>query len=154
MYQIFSAMKYCHGNQVVHRDLKPENILLQTSDPDSELVIIDFGTSRVVKDKQKMSKTYGTVFYMPPEVIAGNYDEKCDVWSAGVILYILLCGYVPFGGDTDAEIFDSIINNQLEFFSPEWDNISDDCKDLLLHMLERNTEERYSMEQCFNHPWV
>lgn len=101
MYQIFAAMKYLHSNNIVHRDLKPENILLQTTEPDSELVIIDFGTSRVISDEQKMSKTYGTIFYVAPEVIEGKYDEKCDVWSAGVILFILISGFVPFGGDTD-----------------------------------------------------
>lgn len=71
-----------------------------------------------------MSKTFGTIFYIAPEVLNGDYDAKCDVWSAGVILYILLCGFVPFGGDNDKEIFTAIKSAPLEFFSPDWDHVS------------------------------
>jgi calcium-dependent protein kinase len=101
-----------------------------------------------------MSKTYGTVFYIAPEVLAGQYTAKCDVWSLGVVIYILLCGYVPFGGVTDSEIFESIRLSPLEFFSPSWDAISGSAKDLISNMLNRDVEQRFSMDQCFEHPWI
>jgi calcium-dependent protein kinase len=93
-----------------------------------------------------MTKTYGTVYYIAPEVLLGRYDEKCDVWSVGVIIFILLCGCVPFGGESDEEIFDSIRSAPLKFFSPYWDHISDSVKDLVSHMLDRNPVTRYTME--------
>lgn len=85
-------MKYCHVNHVVHRDLKPENVLFQTPDFDSPIAIIDFGTSRYYSPQEAMEKRVGTLHYLAPEVFQGKYDKKCDVWSCGVMLYIMLCG--------------------------------------------------------------
>jgi calcium-dependent protein kinase len=90
MHQILSTMMYCHSNNIVHRDLKPENILFQRDTPDSPLVIIDFGCSRTIKPHEKMSRKQGTMYYMAPEIFHGQYDKQCDVWSVGVILYIIL----------------------------------------------------------------
>ena len=97
-------MNHCHEAGYAHRDLKPENILYSNESPDSILKIIDFGTSRKFKMKEKMKETCGTPYYIAPEVINGKYNEKCDIWSIGIILYIMLCGYPPFNGVNDFEI--------------------------------------------------
>ena len=87
-----------HKHNIVHRDLKPENLLLDSKEKNASLKVIDFGTSRKFVRNIKMTKLLGTPYYIAPEVLNSNYDEKCDVWSCGVILYILLCGYPPFSG--------------------------------------------------------
>ena len=99
--QILSAVNYCHQRNIVHRDLKPENLLLNRDAEDPKITIIDFGTSGIFDPSQKMQQKYGTPYYIAPEVLNNSYDEKCDLWSIGVILYILLCGYPPFNGAND-----------------------------------------------------
>ena len=98
MKEVLSAVTYCHKYGIVHRDLKPENILYQTKQPDSPLKIIDFGTSKNFEKRDKLTDICGTPYYIAPEVLDGKYNEKCDVWSVGVIMYIMLCGYPPFNG--------------------------------------------------------
>lgn len=104
--QIVQALNYCHGNHVVHRDLKPENFLFVSDADDSDLKIIDFGLSKIMSGGrlERMKTRAGTPYYISPEVLAGNYDVSCDMWSAGCMLYILLCGYPPFYGDNNQEI--------------------------------------------------
>lgn len=104
--QVLSAVVYLHKHDFVHRDLKPENIIFETKDENSPIKVIDFGTSTYFhKGSSKLRKKLGTPYYIAPEVLKRNYDEKCDVWSCGVILYILLCGYPPFNGANDKIIF-------------------------------------------------
>jgi calcium-dependent protein kinase len=108
--QILSAVVYCHENRIVHRDLKPENLLLEynnrTFEEGNIVKVIDFGTSVEHLDpSEKLKARLGTAYYIAPEVLKGEYDEKCDVWSCGVILYIFLCGYPPFNGEDDQLIF-------------------------------------------------
>ena len=93
MQQILSAISYCHDLRIVHRDLKPENLLLENSNPDALLKVIDFGTSSKLRPNRYLKGVIGTVYYMAPEVLTGHYNEKCDVWSCGVIMYILLCTF-------------------------------------------------------------
>ncbi len=104
--QILMALNYCHSNQIVHRDLKPENFLFESKKNDSDLKIIDFGLSKILTTGklQRLNTRAGTPYYISPEVLMGNYDFSCDLWSAGCILYILLCGYPPFYGDNNQEI--------------------------------------------------
>ena len=104
--QIVQALNYCHGNHVVHRDLKPENFLFVSDADNSDLKIIDFGLSKIMSGGrlERMKTRAGTPYYISPEVLAGNYDVSCDMWSAGCMLYILLCGYPPFYGDNNQEI--------------------------------------------------
>jgi calcium-dependent protein kinase len=92
MKQILGAVLYCHENGVVHRDLKPENVLYESSKPGAPLKVVDFGTSRCFDPNKKMTQKIGTPYYIAPEVLDNNYDEKCDIWSCGVIMYILLSG--------------------------------------------------------------
>lgn len=96
---------YCHKLGIVHRDLKPENILFDSKKENSTIKIIDFGASaKLLKQGDKLNKRIGTPFYVAPEVLAANYNEKCDIWSLGVIMYILLCGYPPFFGHSEIEV--------------------------------------------------
>jgi calcium-dependent protein kinase len=115
----------------VHRDLKPENLLFETDDERSMIKVIDFGTSQVYADKKKMHKTYGTPYYIAPEILAGEYDEKCDVWSVGVIMFILLSGRPPFDGDSDEEILGLVSKGLYSLNDQCWNKISDEGIDLL-----------------------
>ena len=131
MRQVLSAVVYCHEHRIVHRDLKPENLLLEFKRPfekGNNLKVIDFGTSIEYNPHQKLRARLGTAYYIAPEVLIGEYDEKCDVWSCGIILYILLCGYPPFNGDNDSQIFEMIKGGKFSFPSPEWDFVSSDAK--------------------------
>jgi calcium-dependent protein kinase len=151
--QMMSAINYCHSNKIVHRDLKPENLLLATQDENSPIKVIDFGMSRIFNNKQAMFDKVGTAYYISPEVLDGFYDEKCDIWSAGVILYILLCGYPPFNGNDDDEIFESIKKRKFVFPEAEWANISKEAKDLINKMLS-DPLTRLTAEQVLVHPWL
>jgi calcium-dependent protein kinase len=153
--QLVSAINYIHSNNIVHRDLKPENILLDTK-KNNIIKIIDWGTARFFdKDKnKKMNKVSGTPYYIAPEVLFEKYDEKCDVWSCGVIMYILLCGYPPFNGETDNEILAKIKSGKFTFPEEEWGSLSNECKDLIKCMLEFDPKKRYSAAQCLTHVWL
>ena len=155
MKQLLSAIYYLHSNCIVHRDLKPENImLLQKPDNNNyHIKLIDFGTAKQFKPGKKMSKFIGTSYYIAPEVLKERYDEKCDVWSCGIILYILLCGYPPFNGNTNVEIFHAIQNQNPIFTGEEWEDITSEVKDLIKLMLKKNPNERWSAEQCLKHKW-
>ena len=151
--QMMSAVNYCHKNGIVHRDLKPENLLYFDQSEDSPIKVIDFGMSQRFDHEKFMTEKVGTAYYVSPEVIKGKYDEKCDIWSAGVILYILICGYPCFNGEDDKEIISSILRGKVQFYSPEWDNISDDVKNLVLKMC-CPPEKRLTAEQVLNETWV
>ncbi len=150
--QILSAVNYIHSNSIVHRDLKPENILLDTV-KNNIIKIIDWGTARFFEKNKKMNKVSGTPYYIAPEVLFEKYDEKCDVWSIGIIMYILLCGYPPFNGDNDNEILNKIKVGKFVFPAEEWANVSEEAKDLISCMLRFNPAERLSAAQCLVHPW-
>lgn len=153
---ICDAIAYCHDvKQIVHRDLKPENFLYATKDDDAPIKIIDFGLSRHDTQNFGVMKTkVGTPYYVAPEVLKREYTKSCDVWSIGVIAYILLCGYPPFYGDSDNEIFESVRVGRYEFPSPEWDDISDDAKDFIKCLLKLNPAERLTASQAMKHKWI
>mmetsp|Transcript_13942 Transcript_13942/g.21956 ORF Transcript_13942/g.21956 Transcript_13942/m.21956 type:complete len:496 (+) Transcript_13942:1596-3083(+) len=153
---ILDAIAYCHDEKgIVHRDLKPENFLFSTKDEDAVIKIIDFGLSRHDDVKAGIMNTkVGTPYYVAPEVLNREYTKNCDIWSIGVITYILLCGYPPFYGDTDNQIFDSVRTGRFDFPSPDWDEISDAAKDLICSMLKRDPSKRLSAAQSLQHPWI
>ena len=153
--QVMGAIEYCHNKGIVHRDLKPENLLYLKEGPEENnpLKIIDFGLSQDLNIKKILSSKVGTAYYVSPEILQGKYSEKCDVWSAGVILYVLLSGEPPFNGPSDGVIYSKI--RQLKFTFPEkkWNMISTEAKDLLSRMLVPEAE-RLSASQVMNHPWL
>lgn len=155
--QVISAVCYCHKEGICHRDLKPENLLLLNKKDDSPIKVIDFGLSNIFKDKTgtetKMTSKVGTAYYVSPEVLSGNYDEKCDIWSAGVILYILMCGDPPFNGPNDNEIYKKIKQKKFAYTNPIWKNISDQAKDLINKMLA-DPDVRLTAEEVLQHPWI
>lgn len=110
MRQLLSTMVYCHKRGIVHRDLKPENILIekQRGKSDISIKVIDFGTAEAFSSHTVLKQTIGTAYYIAPEVLHGKYNHKCDIWSCGVILYILLSGYPPFNGRNDNEIMSAV----------------------------------------------
>ncbi|CAD8150941.1 unnamed protein product [Paramecium pentaurelia] len=150
--QILLAINYCHEQKIVHRDLKPENILFSGPEPQQNLKIIDFGCSRRF-NTSKMTKRMGTPYYIAPEVLGQNYTEKCDIWSCGVILYILLCGYPPFTGKNEQEIFEKVKLGRLKFPNEEWDLISKEAKHLIQKMIQVDVNLRYSASQVMSDPW-
>lgn len=117
MHQIVSAVAYCHERGIVHRDLKPENLLLENDSQEAMIKVIDFGTSCKVNPALPFSSITGTPYYIAPEVLLGKYNEKCDIWSCGVILFILLCGSPPFPGRNDREILDKVASGAFTFDS-------------------------------------
>ena len=152
--QILSAINYCHKNGICHRDLKPENILLLNKENENgennKIKIIDFGLSQYISDK-KLNSRVGTAYYVSPEVLSGEYSEKCDVWSIGIILCVLLTGEPPFNGANDSIIYNKIKNYNYHF-SPKWRYISNEAKDLVSHMLIPENI-RYDINQVISHPW-
>lgn len=154
--QVLSVVAYCHARGIVHRDLKLENFLLSTEGPDAILKVIDFGTARFFTRGQPMMERYGTPYYIAPEVAVQTprYFEKCDVWSVGVNLYILLCGYAPFEGKDDDSIIRKILLGRFTFPDEEWSGISDEAKDLISQMLRLDPEQRISAHDALSHPWL
>jgi len=153
MKQLISAVNYIHTSSIVHRDLKPENILLDTK-KNNIIKIIDWGTARFFEKSKKMNRISGTPYYIAPEVLFEKYDEKCDIWSCGVIMYILLCGYPPFNAETDNEILNKIKIGKFTFPDEEWDNVSAEAKDLITCMLAYAPGDRMSASDCLNHKWL
>ena len=158
MKQIFSAVDFCHEKKIIHRDLKPENVLIESEEEAKKefftVKLIDFGTSDKMKKGQKLNEQVGTPYYTAPEVIKNNYNEKCDLWSCGVIMYLMLCGKQPFEGDNDEEIYDKIRKCNINFLDEEWDIISNDAKDLIKKLLIKDPNKRYSAKEALAHPWI
>ena len=133
MFQIFSAINYCHGMKIVHRDLKPENILIVDRNENGlpRVKIADFGTSKMFEKGVVQKKVVGSSYYIAPEVLKKHYDEKCDIWSCGVIMYILLSGRPPFPGDSDREIMDKVAIGKYDLEESPFDQLSNAGKDLI-----------------------
>lgn len=154
MKEILSAVTYCHKYGIVHRDLKPENILFQSKKENSPIKMIDFGTSSLIKKKEKLDICCGTPYYIAPEVLDGRYNEKCDLWSCGIMIYIMLCGYPPFNGFNDRLITQSVLEAKLEFPIEDWYFISPDAIDLISQLLTKNVKKRPSAKKALKHPWI
>ena len=152
--QILEAVNYLHAHGVCHRDLKPENILFSTMADDSTLKLIDFGLSKVLDpEKKTMKGAVGTTFYMAPEVIKGQYNEKCDIWACGIILYIMLCGKPPFFSENEEKLKKKICSMEFNFDYPEFEKISDDAKNLIKKILVK-AENRPSASEVLNDIWI
>lgn len=152
MIQIFSVLSYIHSKNIVHRDLKPENILLEEQHDVLNIKIIDFGTAITIKGKT-IAGMIGTPYYIAPEVILGEYDFKADIWSSGVILYILLSGYPPFPGNTDSEILSRISTSALTFPREIWEKISTEAIEFIKKLV-CPCSSRLTANQALTNPWL
>uniref|UniRef100_A0A8C1HBG7 Calcium/calmodulin-dependent protein kinase type IV n=2 Tax=Cyprinus carpio TaxID=7962 RepID=A0A8C1HBG7_CYPCA len=154
--QILEAVAYLHENGVVHRDLKPENLLYADLSIDAPLKIADFGLSKIIDEQVTMKTVCGTPGYCAPEILRGNaYGPEVDMWSVGVILYILLCGFEPFFDPRgDQYMYSRILNCDYEFVSPWWDEVSLNAKDLVSKLIVLDPHKRLTVKQALEHPWV
>ena len=154
---ILQAIAYCHSRGIIHRDLKPENILIPTGSAKIDytlLKIIDFGASVLKKDDGKITFRFGTPYYIAPEVLQESYNEKCDVWSIGVILYLLLVGQAPFDGEDDTVICQKIISEEVNYNVKRIKQLSSESVDLMKKLLEKNPDKRISSQEALNHTWI
>ncbi|KAG2272353.1 hypothetical protein Bca52824_066908 [Brassica carinata] len=151
---IVGVLETCHSLGVMHRDLKPENFLFVSREEDSLLKTIDFGLSMFFKPDEVFTDVVGSPYYVAPEVLRKRYGPESDVWSAGVIVYILLSGVPPFWAETEQGIFEQVLHGDLDFSSDPWPSISDGAKDLVQKMLVRDPKRRLTAHQVLCHPWV
>ncbi|UKK01858.2 calcium-dependent protein kinase [Theileria orientalis] len=153
-FQMLLTLNYLHSNGVCHRDLKLENWVFANQEIDSLLKMIDFGFARVFEKGIPMGGMHGTVYYVDPEVIDGCYNEKCDIWSTGVIVYMMLSGSPPFNSGGDKEILWKIKKGTLKFEGVRWNSVSELGKDFIRYLLNRNGNERPSAEMALKHEWL
>lgn len=156
VYTILSAVRYCHSHDIVHRDLKLENFLFETKAHDSDLKLIDFGLSQYFRPTtadEMLTKSCGTPYYVSPEVLEGSYNLKCDVWSVGVIAYMLLSGSPPFSGKADAETLQAVRSGRWRFNENQFRYVSHSAKSFIRACLERSLNKRPSSEEALKHPW-
>jgi calcium-dependent protein kinase len=154
MKQLLMCVNYCHKNNVVHRDLKPENILLESNKDFDQIKIIDFGTSLTIDPSKTLDEKLGTPYYIAPEVLNKKYNHKCDIWSCGVICYIIMSGVPPFNGGTDQEIMANVKKGVVKFSDACWSSISDKAKDFITKLLTMDVNTRVSAEEALKHPWI
>lgn len=153
MKQVVNAVLYCHLNGIVHRDIKSDNILFLKNDINSPIKLIDFGISVKFEKDTKLKEKTGTVLYIAPEVIGGSYDEKCDIWSLGVLMYMMLSGTPPFYGANRKEVMGKINKGKFSFKGKTWSLISNEAKDLIEKMLTFNSDKRPGCREVLSHSW-
>ncbi|XP_058730750.1 CDPK-related kinase 5-like [Vicia villosa] len=154
MVQILNVVAFCHLQGVVHRDLKPENFLYTSKDESSELKAIDFGLSDFVRPDERLNDIVGSAYYVAPEVLHRSYSTEADVWSIGVIAYILLCGSRPFWARTESGIFRAVLKADPGFEEAPWPSLSSEAKDFVKRLLNKDPRKRISAAQALSHPWI
>jgi len=155
--KLVTAIEYLHSKNVVHRDLKPENLLLKSAEHDTEVKLADFGLSKVLGQEVMMQTACGTPGYVAPEILQsseGGYGKEVDMWSVGVITYILLCGFPPFYNDNVAQLFETIINADFDYPPDYWDHISDDAIDFIDNLLVADPAKRMTATEALRHCWL
>jgi calcium/calmodulin-dependent protein kinase I len=153
--ELIGAIEYFHGMGIVHRDLKPENLLLLNKTEGSPIIISDFGLSRSSPTDDFLKTTCGTPAYVAPEVLKRTgHGKPVDVWAMGVITYVLLCGYTPFWGETQTDLFDAILNNEYEFEEEYWGHVSDQAKEFIRYLLEADPHKRPTASEVMKHEWL
>ncbi|XP_046896461.1 MAP kinase-activated protein kinase 2-like [Hypomesus transpacificus] len=159
MKSIGEAIQYLHAIDIAHRDIKPENLLYTSERPDALLKLTDFGFAKEITTLNSLATPCYTPYYVAPEVLGPEkYDKSCDMWSLGVIMYILLCGYPPFYSNHGLAISPGmkkrIRNGQYEFPNPEWSDVSEEAQQLIRHLLKTEPSQRMSITEFMNHPWI
>ncbi|KAI5661054.1 hypothetical protein M9H77_20377 [Catharanthus roseus] len=152
--QILNVVAFCHLQGVVHRDLKPENFLFTSKEENSQLKVIDFGLSDFVRPDEKLNDIVGSAYYVAPEVLHRSYTTEADVWSIGVIAYILLCGSRPFWARTESGIFRAVLKADPSFDEAPWPSLSADAKDFVKRLLNKDPRKRMTAAQALSHPWI
>ncbi|KAK4804922.1 hypothetical protein SAY86_004739 [Trapa natans] len=154
MVQILNVVAFCHLQGVVHRDLKPENFLYTSDDENSRLKAIDFGLSDFVRPDEKLNDIVGSAYYVAPEVLHRSYSTEADVWSIGVIAYILLCGSRPFWARTESGIFRAVLKSDPSFDEPPWPSLSSEARDFVKRLLNKDPRRRMTASQALSHSWI
>ncbi|KAL3508485.1 hypothetical protein ACH5RR_027886 [Cinchona calisaya] len=151
---IVNVVHVCHFMGVMHRDLKPENFLLSDKSENAALKATDFGLSVFIEKGKVYKDVVGSAYYVAPEVLRRRYGKEADIWSAGVMLYILLSGVPPFWAETERGIFDAVLKGYVDFESQPWPSISSSAKDLVRKMLTQDPKKRITATQVLEHPWM
>ncbi|CAG9971713.1 unnamed protein product [Clonostachys byssicola] len=154
--QVLHAVDYLHKNEVVHRDLKPENLLYVTRDPDSEVVLADFGIAKTLDKKEESLQTMaGSFGYAAPEIMdRKGHGKPADMWSMGVITYTLLCGYSPFRSENLRDLLEECTTGSVVFHERYWKDVSNDAKDFIMHLILPDPEKRWTSEEALGHIWL
>lgn len=159
MKKMLRAINHLHSRNICHRDLKPQNFLFESTGEDAELKLIDFGLAHrfsedLHKTKMNMETFVGTPYFIAPEILTGKYDKKCDVWSLGIIMCLMLTGNYPFTGSNNTEVYSSIVKQALKTESHEFKHISPLGIEFVKSLLQKNPTLRPTAEEALNHPWI
>ncbi|CAA0836237.1 CDPK-related kinase 3 [Striga hermonthica] len=152
--QILSVVSFCHLQGVVHRDLKPENFLFTSRSEDADMKLIDFGLSDFIRTDERLNDIVGSAYYVAPEVLHRSYSVEADIWSIGVIAYILLCGSRPFWARTESGIFRAVLRADPNFEDLPWPSVSLEAKDFVRRLLNKDYRKRMTAAQALTHPWL
>jgi len=155
MFQLLSCVAYCHDKKVIHRDLKPENILVEDTDGELNIKVADFGSSCFIDPHAKQTGCFGSAYYIAPEVVDGQaYNEKCDLWSCGIILFIMLTGRPPYAGSNERQILENVKKKPFNPVNYKFQGISPEAIDLIVKLLTFDIRDRISAMEAVNHPWI
>ena len=156
IHQMSTAVYYMHSFGVVHRDLKPENVLMTSTDEDSDIRILDFGLSKILGPKEKCDEPYGTLTYCAPEIIVDEpYSKPVDLWSLGVITYLMVSGKLPFNSDDENEIARQVVYDDPNYTrNPIWKSISQECLDFIKRLLDKDQNKRMTIREVLEHKWI
>ncbi|KAL3604261.1 hypothetical protein D5086_005120 [Populus alba] len=152
--QILCVVAFCHLQGVVHRDLKPENFLFTSGSEDADMKLIDFGLSDFFRPDERLNDIVGSAYYVAPEVLHRSYSLEADIWSIGVITYILLCGSRPFWARTESGIFRAVLRSDPNFEDVPWPSVTPEAKDFVKRLLNKDYRKRMTAVQALTHPWL
>jgi len=156
IHKLSMAVYYLHSYGIVHRDLKPENILMTDLSATADIRLLDFGLSKIVGNDEKCTEPYGTLSFVAPEVLQGKpYDKSVDLWSIGIITFLLLCGYMPFDDKhSEREIARQTIQDPVPYENKIWSKLSPEAKIFVDGLLQKKPEKRYTIKEVLEHPWI